>query len=85
VGSGCSPAPGCYYTNDSSTFATCTSTNSTTGNVLANCPAAEIYAITIDLQVNGVSTGRTAGGQSEDDSTVYLLSPESDNYQPMVG
>jgi hypothetical protein len=84
VGSGCSPAPSCYYTNDSSTFASCTSTNSTTGNVLANCPAAEIYAITVDLQVNGVSTGRTAGGQSEDDSTVYLLSPQSDAYQPMV-
>jgi len=53
--------------------------------VLQNCQPAEIYAITIDLQVNGVSTGRTAGGQSEDNTTVYLLSPISSNYQTMVG
>ena len=45
------------------------------GNMLANCPGAEVYAVSIDLQVNGVSTGKTAGGQSEDNSTVYLLSP----------
>jgi hypothetical protein len=75
----------CLYTSDASTFGTCTSTSSTTGNVLANCPGAEVYAITIDLQVNGVSTGRTAGGQSEDASTVYLLSPISNQYQQMVG
>jgi len=75
----------CYYSNDNSTFATCTSTGSTSGNVLANCPGAEVYAIAIDLQVNGVSKGRTAGGQSEDASTVYLLSPVSSEYQPMVG
>ena len=76
----------CYLTSDNSAFGVgdCTATGSTTGNVLANCQAAEIYAITIDLQVNGVSTGRTAGGQSEDDSTVYLLSPVSSYYQPMV-
>ena len=75
----------CLYTNDQSTIASCTSTGSTTGNVLANCPGAEVYEIAIDLQVNGVSTGRTAGGQSEDSSTVYLLSPVSSEYQPMVG
>lgn len=75
----------CLATADTSEFASCTSTYSTTGNVLANCPGAEVYAITIDLQVNGVSTGRTAGGQSEDSSTVYLLSPISNQYQPMVG
>ena len=87
VGSTCSgsTAPSCYYTNDATAFASCTGTGSTTGNVLANCQPAEIYAITIDLQVNGVSTGRTAGGQSEDNSTVYLLSPVSSNYQGMVG
>ena len=75
----------CLSTADTSAFASCASTNSTTGNVLANCPGAEVYAITIDLQVNGVSTGRTAGGQSEDSSTVYMLSPVSNQYQPMVG
>ena len=98
VGSSCAPSTpntpstpysssvaSCFYTNDLSTFASCTSTGSTTGNVLANCPGAEVYAISIDLQVNGVSTGRTAGGQSEDNSTVYLLSPVSSNYQGMVG
>jgi len=75
----------CLYGADHATFATCTSTGSSTGNVLANCPGAEIYAVSIDLQVNGVSTGRTAGGQSEDNSTVYLLSPYSSTYQQMVG
>ena len=75
----------CLYGADVATFASCTSTGSTTGNVLANCPSAKVYAVTIDLQVNGVSTGRTAGGQSEDNSTVYLLSPVSSEYQAMVG
>jgi hypothetical protein len=79
------PPASCLYGADTTTFARCTSTGSTSGNVLANCPSAEIYAVTIDLQVNGVSTGRTAGGPSEDDSTVYLLSPESSQYQAMVG
>ncbi|MGH9047912.1 MAG: hypothetical protein ACRDVW_11470 [Acidimicrobiales bacterium] len=73
----------CYYSSDTAAFDTCTA--STSDNLLANCQGAEIYALSIDLQVNGVSTGRTAGGQSEDNSTVYLLSPESSNYQPMVG
>jgi hypothetical protein len=41
--------------------------------------------LTIDLQVNGVSTGRTAGGQSEDSSTVYVLSLVSSEYQTSVG
>ncbi len=75
----------CYYNDDTSAFNTCTSTTGTSGNVLAACQNAEIYAVTIDLQVNGVSTGRTAGQQSEDDSTVYLLSPESADYESMVG
>jgi hypothetical protein len=75
----------CLYGADNTTFASCTSTGSTTGNVLANCPPAEVYAVSIDLQVNGVSTGRTAGGQSEDNTTVYLLSPTSSGYQAMVG
>lgn len=75
----------CLYTADTTTFSACTSTGSTSGNVLANCPGAEVYAVTIDLQVNGVSTGRTAGGPSEDNSIVYLLSPVSSQYQPMVG
>jgi hypothetical protein len=75
----------CDYSDDTAAFNTCTSTHSTSGNVLASCQSAEIYAVTIDLQVNGVSTGRLAGGQSEDDSTVYLLSPESADYEPMVG
>jgi hypothetical protein len=73
----------CLYTADNSTFGTCT--GSTSANVLANCPGAEVYAVSVDLQVNGVSKGRTAGGQSEDDSTVYLLSPISAEYQAMVG
>jgi hypothetical protein len=98
VGSSCAPSTpntpstpyastvaSCYYSNDASTFQTCTSTGSTTGNVLANCPGAEVYGVTIDLQVNGVSTGRTAGGQSEDSSTVYVLSLVSSQYQPSVG
>jgi hypothetical protein len=87
VGTSCSgsTAPSCFYSSDVSAFGTCTSTGSTTGNVLQNCQPAEVYAITIDLQVNGVSTGRTAGGQSEDNTTVYLLSPVSSNYQTMVG
>lgn len=75
----------CLYTADNSTFGTCTSTGSSSGNVLANCPGAEVYAVAVDLQVNGVSTGRTAGGQSEDNSIVYLLSPISAEYQAMVG
>ena len=66
-------------------FASCTSTGSTTGNVDANCPPDEVYAVSIDLQVNGTSTGKTAGGQSEDNSTVYLLSLTSNDYQAMVG
>jgi len=75
----------CLYGADTNTFASCTSTPSSSSDPLADCPAAEIYAVTIDLQVNGVSSGRTAGGQSEDDTTVYLLSPTSSEYQPMVG
>jgi len=75
----------CYYTSDSTTFATCTSTGSTTGNVEANCPAAEVYAVSIDLQINSVTSGKNAAGQSEDNSTVYLLSPVSSAYQAMVG
>jgi hypothetical protein len=91
VGSSCpsqysgSAVLSCYYNDDTSAFNTCTSAQGTSGNVLASCENAEIYALTIDLQVNGVSTGRTAGQQSEDDSTVYLLSPESSDYEPMVG
>jgi len=91
VGSSCpsqytgSAVLSCYYTDDTAAFNTCSSTNSTSGNVLANCQNAEIYALTIDLQVNGVSSGRLAGSQSEDDSTVYLLSPDSVDYQKMVG
>lgn len=93
VGSSCSTTystgsaalAACYYTNDNSTFASCTSTGSTTGNVLANCPSAEVYAITIDLQVNSVTSGKNAAGQSEINSTVYLLSPTSSNYQDFVG
>ncbi len=84
VGSGCS-SPSCFYSDDASAFASCTSTPTSSSDPLANCKSDEIYAVTIDLQVNGVSTGRTAGGQSEDDSTVYRLSPDSANYQPMVG
>ncbi len=84
VGSDCS-SPSCFYSDDATDFATCTSTPTSSSDPLANCKSDEIYAVTIDLQVNGVSTGRTAGGQSEDDSTVYLLSPESSDYQPMVG
>ncbi len=75
----------CLYGADNSTFAGCTSTPSSSTDPKADCPPDEIYAVTIDLQVNGVSTGRTAGGQSEDDSTVYLLSPISSEYQAMVG
>jgi hypothetical protein len=75
----------CYYNNDNSTFASCTSTGSTTGNVLANCPSAEVYAVTIDIQVNSVTSGKNAAGQAEDDTTVYLLSPVSDDYQASVG
>jgi hypothetical protein len=91
VGSSCpsqysgSAVLSCYYTDDTSAFGTCTSTDSTAGNVLSSCQSDEIYAVSIDLQVNGVSTGRTAGGQSEDNSTVYLLSPVSSNYETMVG
>jgi hypothetical protein len=75
----------CLYGADNGVFASCTSTGSTTGNVEANCPPAEVYAVSIDLQVNGTSTGKTAGGQSEDNSTVYLLSTTSSEYQAMVG
>ena len=83
--SGSTGLAACYYSSDNSGFATCTSTGSTTGNVLANCPSAEVYAVSIDLQINSVTSGRTQGGQSEDDSTVYLLSPVSSQYQAMVG
>ena len=83
--SGTAGLASCYYTNDNSTFASCTSTGSTTGNVLANCPGAEVYAVTIDLQVNSVTSGKNAAGQSEDNTTVYLLSPFSDGYQASVG
>jgi hypothetical protein len=75
----------CYYTNDNSTFSACTSTGSTSGNALANCPPAETYAVSVDLQVNSVTSGKNAAGQAEDNSTVYLLSPVSDNYQTSVG
>jgi hypothetical protein len=98
VGSSCAPSSpntpstpylstvaSCFSSADSSTFQSCTTTGSTTGNVLANCPGAEVYGIAIDLQVNGVSKGRTAGGQSEDSSTVYVLSLVSSEYQSSVG
>ncbi|MGH9043345.1 MAG: PulJ/GspJ family protein [Acidimicrobiales bacterium] len=103
TGAGCSsPSPSCYASSDQDVFASCTSAPSPSGNVLGNCPSAEVYAVTIDLQVlgcvgtgppppqtpacpNGVSSGRTAGGQSEADTTVYLISPVSSQYQPMVG
>lgn len=75
----------CYYTNDNTTFASCTSTSGTTGNVEANCPSAEVYAVTIDLQVNSVTSGKNAAGQSEDNTTVFLLSPTSSAYQASVG
>jgi len=83
--SGSAALAACYYTNDNTTFASCTSTGSTTGNVLANCPSAEVYAVTIDLQVNSVTSGKNAAGQEEDNTTVYLLSPASDGYQASVG
>jgi hypothetical protein len=83
--SGSAGLAACYYTNDNTTFASCTSTGSTTGNVLANCPSAEVYAVSIDLQVNSVTSGKTAAGQAEDNTTVYLLSPVSDGYQASVG
>jgi hypothetical protein len=75
----------CFYTADNPVFASCTSTGSTATYIDSGCAPDEMYAVTIDLQVNGVSTGKTAGGQSEDNSTVFLLSPTSSNYQVMVG
>jgi prepilin-type N-terminal cleavage/methylation domain-containing protein len=52
----------------------------------SNCAAAEIESVTIDIQVNGTaSNSRTGGGQVEDQSTVYLLSTSSSNYQEQVG
>jgi len=65
-----------------SIFNSCTTGTQTVP--LKNCGPAEIQSVAIDLQVNSGS-GRTAGDQSEDSTTVYLLSNSSSNYQPMVG
>ncbi len=67
---------------DDSVFNTCTT--GTASQPLVNCAPAEVRAVTIDLQVNG-STGRDAGNQAEDSTTVYLLSNASSTYEPMVG
>jgi prepilin-type N-terminal cleavage/methylation domain-containing protein len=59
---------------------------SSTLNPDSNCPAAQIEAVTIDIQVNTTaSNARTGGSQEEDQSTVYLLSTVSSQYQEEVG
>jgi hypothetical protein len=50
----------------------------------ANCPSDEITAVGIDVQVQ-VGTGTETGGQTEDSTVVYLLSPQSSTYEPEVG
>ena len=50
----------------------------------ANCPSAEVDAVNLDIQV---STGSAVanGGQSEDSTIVYMLSPQSSTYESQVG
>jgi prepilin-type N-terminal cleavage/methylation domain-containing protein len=90
---GASPTPSGAYAADLTTggpnangyFTSCLTSTSAT-NSDNNCAAAEIEAVTIDLQVNGsAGNTRTGGGQEEDQSTVYLFSTSSSNYQEEVG
>jgi prepilin-type N-terminal cleavage/methylation domain-containing protein len=80
-----------YGTNASNSaqqgwFGGCDASSEPLTNSDYNCPAAEIEAVTIDIQVNTTaSNSRTGGGVEEDQSTVYLLSTSSSNYQEEVG
>ena len=91
IGSGASTTTTSTISNPS--YSSCTANATTSGSLgttvvsspLANCPAAEIQAVTVDLQVNNVGAGGKAGGISEDSSMVYLLSTTSSNYSTAVG
>jgi prepilin-type N-terminal cleavage/methylation domain-containing protein len=80
-----------YGTNTSNSsqngwFGGCDASSQPLTNPDYNCAGAEIEAVTIDLQVNSTaSNARTGGGQEEDQSTVYLLSTSSSDYQEEVG
>jgi len=80
-----------YGTNASNSaqqgwFGGCDASSEPTTNPDYNCPAAEIEAVTIDIQVNtSASNSRTGGGVEEDQSTVYLLSTSSSDYEEEVG
>jgi prepilin-type N-terminal cleavage/methylation domain-containing protein len=79
-----------YGTNASNSsqngwFGGCDASSEPLTNPDYNCPAAEIEAVTIDIQVNTTAGSRLGGGQEEDQSTVYLLSTSSSDYQEEVG
>jgi prepilin-type N-terminal cleavage/methylation domain-containing protein len=80
-----------YGTNASNSsqqgwFGGCDASSEPLTNSDYNCPAAEIEAVTIDIQVNTTATNsRTGGGVEEDQSTVYLLSTSSSDYEEEVG
>ncbi len=58
---------------DATEFATCTA---------SACPAANIQSVKVDLEVN---VSPTQGGQAQEETVVYQLSPLSQTYQPEVG
>jgi prepilin-type N-terminal cleavage/methylation domain-containing protein len=80
-----------YGTNTSNSsqngwFGGCDASSEPLTNPDYNCAAAEIEAVTIDIQVNTTaSNSKTGGGQEEDQTTVYLLSTSSSDYQEEVG
>jgi prepilin-type N-terminal cleavage/methylation domain-containing protein len=79
-----------YGTNSSNSsqngwFGGCDASTEPLTNPDYNCAAAEIEAVTIDIQVNTTSGSRLGGNQEEDQSTVYLLSTSSSRYQEEVG
>ncbi len=77
------PSAGAFYNCNPNLPANNPATNTVTLSPLANCPAAEIDEVDVDLQVNAGSG--SSARKAEDNSSVFLLSPVSSAFNLSVG